>query len=151
MQAGKYQATIKKASIQELGANKTLAFVIEFETSDGNINWNGWMTEKAYAHTLDQLAKLQFSDANPPLKDQGGSPYYDESFFGIKSVEIVVEEEQGEKKSFFKVRWINTPSDNKFKNPPIMGKLPPSFKADLAAARARVGVKPIETKEKAPF
>ncbi len=141
--AGNFKATIKDAYVTELGANKTPAFVIEFETDDGSvIKYNGWMSEKAYPYTLEQLAKLGFDETLPPQMDAAGKPFYKAKHFSVKEVELVVVMEAGLKdptKEFAKIKWINIPGEAKFKNEPTTGKLPSDFKSQMAAARARTG------------
>jgi len=148
---GTYQATIAKAFVAGIGNNNTQAFVIEFFIPDlgQSIAWNGWMTEKAYERTLEQLAKLGFDETKPQV-NVAGFPSYAPTHFEIKTVELVIEAEPDLKdptKSWPRVKWINLPQQEKFKNPPVKGALPADFKAQLAGARAKLGIKksPVKT------
>lgn len=154
---GTYKAVITKAFVAGIGNNNTQAFVIEFALPDihQSISWNGWMTEKAYERTLEQLAKLGFDETKPQV-NVAGFPSYTADHFEIKSVELVIEAEPDLKdptKFWPRVKWINLPTQEKFKSPPIKGSLPTDFKSQMAATRAKLGIKksPTTNNEGFPF
>lgn len=155
---GTYKATINKAFVAAIGEKQTQSFCIEFHITDLNqtIVWNGWMSEAAYERTLETLAKLGF-DENKPQKSIDGHPSFTADHFEIKSVEIVVEAEPDFKdptKKWPRVKWVNLPTESKFKSPPT-SNLPIDFKSQLAGARAKLGIKkntsPKITNKEEPF
>jgi len=154
---GTYTATIKKAFVATIGANGNQAFVIEFHITDldKTINWNGWMTEKGYERTLQSLATMGFDETLPTVIIDGLASYT-ANHFSEKSFELVVENEPDIKdatKFWPRVKWVNLPNQSKFKGAPIKGALPADFKSQMAAARAKLGIKksPTTNNEGFPF
>ena len=156
---GTYTATIKKAFVATIGQNNNQAFVIEFHITDldKTINWNGWMTEKGYERTLQSLATMGFDESLPTVIIDG-LPSYTANHFSEKTFELVIENEPDIKdptKMWPRVKWVNLPNQSKFKNPPIKGALHADFKAQMAAARAKLGIKKSQmktaTEESFPF
>lgn len=150
MKPGNYKATINTAYVQEdIGDNKNSAFIIDFKLSSGEfIKWFGWMTEKAYPYTLEQLGKLGFNENISPLRDASGDSYFDGTYFSVKEVDLVLVEDG----KYTKIKYINIPGASKFSgSTPQKGKLPSDFKAEMQAARARLGLNTPKKEEAAPF
>jgi hypothetical protein len=97
---GKYRARAKEWVLAEIGANSTPAVSVEFVFSDpalGKITWDGWLSDAAADRTLeslrycgwegDDLTELRGLDAN--------------------EVELVIEQEDYQGRSYPKVKWVN--------------------------------------------
>lgn len=151
----KKMAVIIGGGYTEVGDKKTPAMAIEFKCEDNKtITWFGYMTEASYPYTLDKLAELQFDESKALLKNDKGEYFFDGTFFGVKEVELVIEQVPGIKnpdKLYEQVKYINIPGSHKWAKMGVE-KLPFDMKAQMAAARARVGVKkPEPSEDKVPF
>jgi hypothetical protein len=108
----------------------------KLKDSDQTIHWVGWLSPKAAERTMDTLAMLGFNE-DAPLVDEGYTPAH----FADKEVEVVIEHEPNEDgtKTYAKVKWVNEVGGNKFNGLASTGTMPKDLKAQLAAARARLG------------
>jgi len=150
IQPGTYKAQVRDALVKVIGNKGSQAFVITFELDDGrSIDWNGWMTERAYERTMDKLAEIGFDESIPPFTDKNNEPYFKASHFKEKLFELVIENGDPDTKGRIwpQIKWVNVPGKTKAAQGTIKG-LPANFKESLAAARARNGIKaPTPTKQ----
>jgi hypothetical protein len=124
---------------------------IEFEfypTETGEperIWWVGYLTEKAIENTIKTLA----------ICGHNGDESFPAGCFSTEQVEIVIEMETYEGKTTPRVRWVNQLGASKFSNiqPDEAKKIATSvnLKAQVMAAKQKLGITTTAPTEKAPF
>lgn len=77
---------------------------VKFEIKDrGSIIWDGFLTDDAAEKTLEQLENCGWNGKKLDSKLEG---------MGSKQVELVVDHEEHEGKTYARVRWVNRPGGN---------------------------------------
>lgn len=99
---GTYRARAKEWILTEIGEKNTPAVSIEFGFSDpslGNatIAWDGWLTEKAADRTIESLRYCGWEGLD--LTELQG--------LDRNEVDLVIEAEEYEGRTYPKVKWVN--------------------------------------------
>lgn len=143
---GTYRARAKATSCGHTESSGTPYVGVVFEIlsgeyAGGEIEWKGWLSERAIPYTVKTLVVLGYADSNvDPLADNAPQLVPAE-------VEIVLEHETWKDQPREKVKWIN-----KAGGKGAQGKLGLDLRAAFAAARKEAGVngKPVQPKPAEP-
>ncbi len=77
---------------------------VKFEIKDhGSILWDGFLTDEAAERTLEQLENCGWNGKKLDSALEG---------MGTKAVELVVDHEEFEGKTYARVKWVNRPGGN---------------------------------------
>lgn len=108
----------------------------KLKDTDETIHWVGWLSPKAVERTMETLAMLGFREDLDCVEGACTQEH-----FADKEVELVIENEpsQDGTKTYAKVKWVNELGGNKFSGLASSSGMPKDLKAQLAAARARLG------------
>lgn|SRR5574343_1295156 len=131
--------------VEAEGAKKAYVEVgFEFE-NDGkkeHINHKMYLSESTIEKTMDTLIVTLGYDESKTLLEDGKMKWFDKTFLADKEVEIVLEHEEYEKKTYTKVKWVNELGGAKKAGSGIQQALGNANLKELAAAaRARMGAK----------
>jgi len=97
---GTYRARAKEWVLAEIGANSTTAVSIKFHFEDpelGSIVWDGWLTEKTFDRTIESLRYCGWEGND--LSELHG--------LDANDVDLVIEQEEYEGRTYPKVKWVN--------------------------------------------
>ena len=108
MQTGIFKAKVVSSGVSQTKDGKpTIAVAIrcfnEDETESFTITWNGHLTEKAQARTLDSLKTMGYLFQTDNMSDLAENKGFDKTV----TFEADVQEEIYEGKTQIKVKWIN--------------------------------------------
>lgn len=139
---GKYAAKAVKMRFGESSQKGTPFAEVEFklENHEEYIRWTGYLTEKTLERTMDVLALLNYNQ-DPECKPGCIST--------SKVVYLSIELEAGsDGKEYPRVKWVNAEASSGFetlKPEQLKAKLGGvDLKAEMAAAKARLGIKPVK-------
>jgi hypothetical protein len=77
---------------------------VKFEVKDhGSIIWDGFLTDEAAEKTLEQLENCGWNGKKLDSKLEG---------MGTKQVELVIDHEEHDGKTYARVKWVNRPGGN---------------------------------------
>jgi len=141
---GKFLARAKTWVLAEIGEKETPAVSVEFVLSESAgeyaglaVTWDGWLTDASYQRTVESLRHCGWED-----QDIGDIQGLD------KEVELVIESEEYEGRTYPRVRWVNKPGGVHAK-PPMSPERKKSFAAAMSekirafdAAKGRPAPKP---------
>lgn len=144
---GTYRARAKKTACGHTESSGTPYVSVTFEIlsgeyAGGEIDWKGWLSERAIPYTIKTLITLGFTDTTvDPLADNAPELVAAEA-------EIVLEHETWKDQPREKVKWINKAGGGKG----AQGKLGLDLRAAFASARKEAGVngKPVNGKPVSP-
>ena len=124
---GKYRAKAKAWLLTEIGERSTPAVSVEFsflapEYASEGIAWDGWLTENAYARTVESLRHCGWE----------GDDVTDLQGLDANEVELVVEAEEYEGKTYPRVKWVNRLGGIATK-PPMSADRTKAFAAEMRA------------------
>jgi hypothetical protein len=152
---GKYVAKAIRGGWGKSKEKQTPCVAVEFEFDGGElIWWTGYLTEKTVHRTFETLARLGYKEVDL-IPDEKGNPCFTrEKHLADKEVEIVIEIEENDGKSYHRVQWINDLGGSSRVGLPVsqvLGSI--NLKAELAAARARLGIVnvPVKKQDDLPF
>ena len=94
-------AKILDHGFDQVGQNKSLRFWVKFETTEGTIFGNFYLTEKAAEYTVPRIALMGYRGDNP------GGDLADGSYLRDNLVQITVEHEEYEGKLKAVVAFVN--------------------------------------------
>lgn len=107
---GTYRAKALEWVLAEIGEKNTPAVSIEFGFLDpelGKITWDGWLTEKAADRTIESLRYCGWQGED--LSDLHG--------LDANEVDLVIEAEEYEGRTYPKVKWVNRAGGLSHKTP----------------------------------
>ena len=135
---GKYRAKAKEWLLTEIGANATPAVSVDFVFSDpelGKIIWDGWLTDAAADRTLEALRYCGWE----------GTDINDLQGLDANEVELVIEQEDYNGRSYPKVKWVNRAGGLAHKTPLVGDKaraFAQTMKDRIRALDAAKGTRP---------
>lgn len=142
---GTYRARAKATSCGHTNGGtpfvRVLFALVDPQYPGGEIEWKGWLSEKALPHTIKNLLALGYEDSTvDPLADNAPELVPAE-------VDISLDHEEFKGQTYEKVKWIN-----KAGGKATAGKLGLDLRAAFAAARKEAGVngKPVQPRQPEP-
>jgi hypothetical protein len=142
---GTYKAVIAEGAWLNPGdKTPSVGIQFQFEREPGkleSITHFLYLSEKARPYTMDKLVELGY-DFTKALKVEDGNKIFDSSYFTVKQVDIVLENETYEDKTRLKVKYINIPGGMSMAGTTVqsaMGNV--DMRSEIEAAKARLAAK----------
>ena len=134
---GKYRARAREWVLTEIGEKGTPAVAVEFVFSDeslGSIRWDGWLSDAAFDRTIESLRHCGWTGDD--LSDLDG--------LDANEVELVVEDDDYNGKTYSKVKWVNRAGSLAHKSP-LTGD-----KAKFFAKQMQARIRALDASKPAP-
>jgi hypothetical protein len=142
-----YEVKVINYGLSESKQKKTPCVWVEFgkkENLADTIMWTGWLTPKALEYTASVLFDLEWNESFEDVgKGKSSGALSTEKVVQVVTAEESWTDDNGDTRSRIKVKWINDPGAARFEQltPESVKTLDKTYKADVAAIKARLGIK----------